>query len=150
MKNLSLSEEYKDLVDFIVWTGDDLSHAPEEVFTKQETLETIETISRELSQLNLPVYPSLGNHDIIPKNQVSSIHVNVVFNKKHTFSIQLISGLSIINLLLIFGEEAFLTMMKISGPSLERIVSLLELVTFFYKIFSIFQVDSTLLMYLSL
>ena len=135
MKKLSLSEEYEDQVDFIVWTGDDLSHAPEDVFTKQETLDTIETISRELSQLNLPVYPALGNHDIIPKNQVSSIHVNVVSNKNYTFSIQLISGLSIINLLLIFGEEALITMIRISGPSLERIVSLLELVTFSIQYF---------------
>ena len=48
---------------------DDLSHADEEIFSKEETLDTIRNISRELDNIGLPVYPSLGNHDIVPKNQ---------------------------------------------------------------------------------
>ena len=49
---------------------DDLSHAPEDVFTREETLDTVRLVSRELARVGLPVLPSLGNHDIIPKNQV--------------------------------------------------------------------------------
>ena len=71
MKNVTDSS--RDEIDFIVWTGDDLSHAPEEVFTKDETLTTITTISQELASVKLPVFPSLGNHDIIPKNQVLKV-----------------------------------------------------------------------------
>ena len=49
---------------------DDLSHADEDIFSKEETLDTIRNISQELGSIGLPVYPSLGNHDIVPKNQV--------------------------------------------------------------------------------
>ena len=49
---------------------DDLSHAPEDVFTREETLNTVRTVTSELARVALPVIPSLGNHDIIPKNQV--------------------------------------------------------------------------------
>ena len=52
------------------YISDDLSHGPEEIFSREETLETINVISGELSTIGLPVFPSLGNHDIIPKNQV--------------------------------------------------------------------------------
>ena len=75
MKNIT--DAARDEIDFIVWTGDDLSHAPEEVFTKQETLDTIAIISQQLASVNLPVFPSLGNHDIIPKNQVLKV-VNII------------------------------------------------------------------------
>ena len=30
----SVTDSSRDSIDFIVWTGDDLSHAPEEVFTR--------------------------------------------------------------------------------------------------------------------
>ena len=106
MKNVS---ESNSDIKFVVWTGwvllkelscfrkiktflfkydsDDLSHASEDVFTKEETLKTISNISSMLSTIGsffltlririsilyistgLPVFPSLGNHDIIPKNQ---------------------------------------------------------------------------------
>ena len=55
---------------------DDLSHAPEEVFTREETLDTVRTVTRELASVGLPVMPSLGNHDIIPKNQVKSLSLS--------------------------------------------------------------------------
>ena len=48
---------------------DDLSHANEDIFSKEETLDTIRNISQELASIGVPVYPSLGNHDIVPKNQ---------------------------------------------------------------------------------
>ena len=84
----SVTEANSD-IDFIVWTGyslscifshyqpgflifrDDLSHAPEDVFTREETLDTVRTVTSELARVGLPVMPSLGNHDIIPKNQVT-------------------------------------------------------------------------------
>jgi len=58
-----------DPADFIIWTGDDTAHADESVFTRDEVLDTIEVISAKISSIGLPVFPALGNHDIIPKNQ---------------------------------------------------------------------------------
>ena len=49
---------------------DDTAHADESVFTRDEVLDTIEVISAKISSIGLPVFPALGNHDIIPKNQV--------------------------------------------------------------------------------
>ena len=84
MKNVT--DSYPDTIDFIVWTGDDLSHAPEDVFTKDETLNTIATISQQLASVNLPVFPSLGNHDIIPKNQVTEV-VIANCSQNHIFAV---------------------------------------------------------------
>ena len=42
------------------------------MFTREETLDTVRTVTRELARVGLPVMPSLGNHDIIPKNQVKT------------------------------------------------------------------------------
>ena len=49
---------------------DDTAHAEESVFTREEVLETIKVISENIATVGLPVFPALGNHDIIPKNQV--------------------------------------------------------------------------------
>ena len=43
------------------------------MFTREETLDTVRTVTRELARVGLPVMPSLGNHDIIPKNQVNYV-----------------------------------------------------------------------------
>ena len=70
-------------VEFVVWTGDDTAHANQSVFSQQEVktlcflpenivvqiLDTIHAISSRIGSVGLPVYPVLGNHDIIPKNQ---------------------------------------------------------------------------------
>jgi len=56
-------------VEFIIWTGDDTAHANESVFTRDEVIETIKVISEKIAGVGLPVFPALGNHDIIPKNQ---------------------------------------------------------------------------------
>merc|ERR1712126_188018 len=73
MKNMTNKNQD---IKFIIWTGDDLSHGPEEVFSREETLETINIISAELATIGLPVLPSLGNHDIIPKNQYPTNDTN--------------------------------------------------------------------------
>ena len=54
-----------------VYASDDLSHGPEDIFSREETLATLERVSLELARVELPVLPALGNHDIIPKNQVT-------------------------------------------------------------------------------
>ena len=54
-----------------VYASDDLSHGPEDIFSREETLATLERVSLELARVGLPVLPALGNHDIIPKNQVT-------------------------------------------------------------------------------
>ena len=51
--------------------SDDTAHANESVFTREEVLETIRVISEKIGTVGLQVFPSLGNHDIIPKNQVA-------------------------------------------------------------------------------
>ena len=56
---------------YTVYASDDLSHGPEDIFSREETLATLERVSLELARVGLPVLPSLGNHDIIPKNQVT-------------------------------------------------------------------------------
>ena len=53
------------------YASDDLSHGPEDIFSREETLATLERVSLELARVGLPVLPALGNHDIIPKNQVT-------------------------------------------------------------------------------
>jgi len=68
MKEYQNNNQDKD-IDFIVWTGDDTAHANESVFTREEVLETIRVISEKIGTVGLQVFPSLGNHDIIPKNQ---------------------------------------------------------------------------------
>ena len=55
--------------------SDDTAHANESVFTRFEVIETIEVISEKIATVGLPVFPALGNHDIIPKNQVIEIFV---------------------------------------------------------------------------
>ena len=56
---------------YTVYASDDLSHGPEDIFSREETLATLERVSLELARVGLPVLPALGNHDIIPKNQVT-------------------------------------------------------------------------------
>ena len=56
---------------YTVYASDDLSHGPEDIFSREETLATLGRVSLELARVGLPVLPSLGNHDIIPKNQVT-------------------------------------------------------------------------------
>ena len=56
---------------FTVYASDDLSHGPEDIFSREETLATLGRVSLELARVGLPVLPALGNHDIIPKNQVT-------------------------------------------------------------------------------
>ena len=59
---------------YTVYASDDLSHGPEDIFSREETLATLERVSLELARVGLPVLPALGNHDIIPKKQVYSIY----------------------------------------------------------------------------
>jgi len=68
MKDYQNSNQDKD-IQFIVWTGDDTAHANESVFTREEVIDTIRVISEKIGTVGLQVFPSLGNHDIIPKNQ---------------------------------------------------------------------------------
>ena len=56
---------------YTVYASDDLSHGPEDIFSREETLATLGRGSLELARVGLPVLPALGNHDIIPKNQVT-------------------------------------------------------------------------------
>ncbi|XP_072465645.1 acid sphingomyelinase-like phosphodiesterase 3b isoform X2 [Notamacropus eugenii] len=58
--------------DFILWTGDDTPHVPNEKLGEEAVLNIVKRLT-ELIQLVFPetkVYAALGNHDFHPKNQL--------------------------------------------------------------------------------
>ncbi|XP_012666852.1 acid sphingomyelinase-like phosphodiesterase 3b [Otolemur garnettii] len=57
--------------DFILWTGDDTPHVPDESLGEAAVLEIIELLTNLTRKFfpNTKVYAALGNHDFHPKNQ---------------------------------------------------------------------------------
>ncbi|KAL4831796.1 hypothetical protein H8958_016036 [Nasalis larvatus] len=57
--------------DFILWTGDDMSHVPEEKLGEAAVLEIVKCLTKLIREvfLDTKVYAALGNHDFHPKNQ---------------------------------------------------------------------------------
>ncbi|CAJ1062700.1 acid sphingomyelinase-like phosphodiesterase 3b [Xyrichtys novacula] len=58
--------------DFIVWTGDDTPHIPNEDLGEEAVLGIIRNLTQLLKQVfpNTKVYSALGNHDYHPKSQL--------------------------------------------------------------------------------
>ncbi|XP_034554572.1 acid sphingomyelinase-like phosphodiesterase 3b [Notolabrus celidotus] len=58
--------------DFIVWTGDDTPHVPNEDLGEEAVLSIISNLTHILNQVfpNTKVYSALGNHDYHPKSQL--------------------------------------------------------------------------------
>ncbi|KAM6994522.1 acid sphingomyelinase-like phosphodiesterase 3b [Tautogolabrus adspersus] len=58
--------------DFIVWTGDDTPHVPNEDLGKEAVLQIISNLTHILNQVfpSTKVYSALGNHDYHPKSQL--------------------------------------------------------------------------------
>ena len=53
-------------VDFVVWTGDNPPH-DQHNYTRESSLEILFNLTTILQEyLEVPVYPSLGNHDCFP------------------------------------------------------------------------------------
>uniref|UniRef100_A0A2K5ZTU2 Sphingomyelin phosphodiesterase acid like 3B n=1 Tax=Mandrillus leucophaeus TaxID=9568 RepID=A0A2K5ZTU2_MANLE len=57
--------------DFILWTGDDMPHVPDEKLGEAAVLEIVECLTQLIREvfLDTKVYAALGNHDFHPKNQ---------------------------------------------------------------------------------
>ncbi|KAM4601480.1 acid sphingomyelinase-like phosphodiesterase 3b [Polymixia lowei] len=58
--------------DFIVWTGDDTPHVPNEDMKEQKVIEIISTLTNAIKNVfpGTKVYSALGNHDYYPKSQL--------------------------------------------------------------------------------
>uniref|UniRef100_H9GPH0 Acid sphingomyelinase-like phosphodiesterase n=1 Tax=Anolis carolinensis TaxID=28377 RepID=H9GPH0_ANOCA len=57
--------------DFILWTGDDTPHVPDEKLGEESVLWIIEKLTNLIKHVfpGTQVYPAMGNHDFHPKNQ---------------------------------------------------------------------------------
>ncbi|XP_026883006.2 acid sphingomyelinase-like phosphodiesterase 3b [Electrophorus electricus] len=58
--------------DFIIWTGDDTPHIPNEDLGEEAVLSIIGNLTHTIKELfpNTKVYSALGNHDYHPKSQL--------------------------------------------------------------------------------
>lgn len=65
--------------DFIVWTGDDTPHVPNEQLGEEAVLGIINNLTYIIKLLfpNTKVYSALGNHDFHPKNQLPASFHNI-------------------------------------------------------------------------
>ncbi|KAM9309978.1 acid sphingomyelinase-like phosphodiesterase 3b [Pholidichthys leucotaenia] len=68
--------------DFIVWTGDDTPHVPNEDLGEQAVLHIISNLTHIINKLfpYTKVYSALGNHDYHPKNQLPA-ESSYLYNK---------------------------------------------------------------------
>ncbi|XP_072211412.1 acid sphingomyelinase-like phosphodiesterase 3b isoform X2 [Excalfactoria chinensis] len=57
--------------DFVLWTGDDTPHVPDEQLGEEKVLHIIENLTSLIKQVfpDTKVYAAMGNHDFHPKNQ---------------------------------------------------------------------------------
>ncbi|XP_061452609.1 acid sphingomyelinase-like phosphodiesterase 3b [Rhineura floridana] len=67
--------------DFILWTGDDTPHVPDEKLGEDTVLEIIGKLTNLIKQVfpETQVYPAMGNHDFHPKNQLPA-EENRIYN----------------------------------------------------------------------
>ncbi|XP_008573791.1 PREDICTED: acid sphingomyelinase-like phosphodiesterase 3b [Galeopterus variegatus] len=65
--------------DFILWTGDDTPHVPDERLGEAAVLEIVERLTKLIREVfpDTKVYAALGNHDFHPKNQLPAGSNNI-------------------------------------------------------------------------
>ncbi|KAM6216972.1 acid sphingomyelinase-like phosphodiesterase 3b [Rhynchocyon petersi] len=68
--------------DFILWTGDDTPHVPNEKLGEAAVLEIVERLTKLIREVfpDTKVYAALGNHDFHPKNQFPA-GSNTIYNQ---------------------------------------------------------------------
>ncbi|OXB61865.1 hypothetical protein ASZ78_004571 [Callipepla squamata] len=68
--------------DFVLWTGDDTPHVPDEQLGEEKVLHIIENLTSLIKQVfpDTKVYAAMGNHDFHPKNQFPG-KANSIYNK---------------------------------------------------------------------
>jgi sphingomyelin phosphodiesterase len=62
-----ISNEIKP--DFLIWTGDNPSHAEWDRSTAEEVINVTSIFTEKMMESGIPVYPSLGNHEKYPSDQ---------------------------------------------------------------------------------
>ncbi|GAB6032176.1 Acid sphingomyelinase-like phosphodiesterase 3b [Chamberlinius hualienensis] len=70
---LQFMKQEQPEADFIIWTGDDVSHVNDDYFNSLKVLDIMSNITNEMKETfpNTPVFPSFGNHDVYPTNYFS-------------------------------------------------------------------------------
>ncbi|KAM5322050.1 acid sphingomyelinase-like phosphodiesterase 3b [Glossophaga mutica] len=65
--------------DFILWTGDDTPHVPNERLGEEAVLDIVEHLTKLIREVfpDTQVYAALGNHDFHPKNQLPAGSNNI-------------------------------------------------------------------------
>ncbi|KAL2084947.1 hypothetical protein ACEWY4_020465 [Coilia grayii] len=68
--------------DFILWTGDDTPHVPNEDLGEEKVLSIMANLTQIIKVVfpNTKVYPALGNHDYHPKSQLPAGE-NYIYNQ---------------------------------------------------------------------
>ncbi|XP_006862287.1 PREDICTED: acid sphingomyelinase-like phosphodiesterase 3b [Chrysochloris asiatica] len=99
--------------DFILWTGDDTPHVPNEMLGEEAVLGIVERLTKLIREVfpDTKVYAALGNHDFHPKNQFPAGHNNI-YNQVAELWRPWLSNESIP----LFKEGAFYSE-KLLGPS---------------------------------
>ncbi|CAL1610330.1 unnamed protein product [Knipowitschia caucasica] len=79
LSSLSAMKAISPDPDFIIWTGDDTPHVPNEQLGEEGVLEIINNLSHAINELfpDTKVYSALGNHDFHPKNQLPASFHNI-------------------------------------------------------------------------
>ncbi|KAM9320148.1 acid sphingomyelinase-like phosphodiesterase 3b [Gastrophryne carolinensis] len=72
--------------DFILWTGDDTPHVPNEQLSEKAVLDIVEWLTNLIMEVfpTTKVYAALGNHDFHPKNQLPA-QSNVIYDRISEF-----------------------------------------------------------------
>uniref|UniRef100_A0A8C9IEK7 Sphingomyelin phosphodiesterase acid like 3B n=1 Tax=Piliocolobus tephrosceles TaxID=591936 RepID=A0A8C9IEK7_9PRIM len=99
--------------DFILWTGDDMPHVPDEKLGEAAVLEIVKCLTKLIREvfLDTKVYAALGNHDFHPKNQFPA-GINKIDNQIAKLWKSWLSNESIA----LFKKGAFYSE-KLPGPS---------------------------------
>ncbi|XP_058409384.1 acid sphingomyelinase-like phosphodiesterase 3b isoform X1 [Diceros bicornis minor] len=106
-------KEIEPKPDFILWTGDDTPHVPNENLGEAAVLEIVERLTKLIREVfpDTQVYAALGNHDFHPKSQLPA-GSNNIYNQIAELWRPWLSNQSIA----LFREGAFYSE-KLLGPS---------------------------------
>ncbi|XP_016043327.1 acid sphingomyelinase-like phosphodiesterase 3b isoform X1 [Erinaceus europaeus] len=106
--------------DFILWTGDDTPHVPNENLSEKAVLDIVELLTNLIREVfpDTKVYAAMGNHDFHPKSQLPAGSHNI-YNQIAELWRPWLSNESVA----LFKEGAFYSE-KLPGPSSGRIVVL--------------------------
>ncbi|KAJ6663536.1 hypothetical protein lerEdw1_009615 [Lerista edwardsae] len=108
--------------DFILWTGDDTPHVPDEKLSEELVLVIIRQLTTLIQQVfpGTQVYAAMGNHDFHPKNQFPA-EENTIYNVTAELWRPWLSNSSVLS----FKAGAFYSQ-QMPGPGPERRVIVLN------------------------